>query len=192
VTGDAAASEDSAPTPRRVYYKTEDLTAVHLNEENAVIHLHGSVRHPEGMILTTQQYVRHYANDRRTRDGDTENLVLTFLEDLFKNKTVLFIGYGLDELEILEYVIVKKRMPREPGVQPSHFLLQGFFSHERELMVSMRTYYRECGIELLPFLKDQRGWEQLIDVLEAFARSVPASGPVVLQEFKEMEALLNG
>jgi hypothetical protein len=94
---DDAAPDDSAPTPRRVYYKTEDLTAAHLNKENAVIHLHGSVRHPEGMILTTQQYVQHYANDRRTRDGDTENLVLTFLEDLFKNKTVLFIGYGLDQ-----------------------------------------------------------------------------------------------
>lgn len=139
--------------------------------------------------MTTQQYVQHYANDRRTRDSDTVNLVLTFLEDLFKNKTVLFIGYGLDELEILEYIIVKRRMPREPNVQPSHFLLQGPFSHERELMVSMRTYYRECGIELLPFRKTSEDGEQLISLLEAFASSVPASGPFVLQEFKEMEAL---
>ena len=192
VSGDTVASEDSAPRSRRVYYKTEDLTAAHLNEENAVIHLHGSVKHPEGMILTTQQYVLHYANDRRMRDGDTENLVLTFLEDLFKNKTVLFIGYGLDELEILEYIIVKRRVRTESGLQPPHYLLQGFYSHERELMVSMRTYLRDCGIELLPFLKDQRSWEQLIDVLEAFARLAPASGPVVLQELKEMEALLNG
>lgn len=192
VSGDAPASADAAPKPRQVYYKTEDLTAAHLNEENAVIHLHGSVRHPEGMILTTQQYVQHYANDRRKSEGDAENLVLTFLEDLFRNKTVLFIGYGLDELEILEYIIVKKRMPAPPGLQPRHFLLQGFYSHERQLMVSMRTYYRECGVELLPFLKDQRGWAQLIDVLDTFARVIPASGPLVLQDFKEMEALLNG
>ena len=34
-------------------------------------------------------------------------------------------------------------------------------------MVSMRTYYRECGIELLPFLKDQRGWEQLKQIQTA-------------------------
>ena len=58
-------------------------------------------------------------------------------------------------------------------------------------MISMRTYYRECGIELLPFLKDQEGWGQLINVLESFGHSVPASQPMVLQEFKEMEALLN-
>jgi hypothetical protein len=192
VSGDSPASADAVPKPRQVYYKTEDLTAAHLNEENAVIHLHGSVKHPEGMVLTTQQYVQHYANDRRRTEADAENIVLTFLEHLFRYKTVLFIGYGLDELEILEYIIVKKRMPATPGLQPRHFLLQGFYSHERELMVSMRTYYRECGVELLPFLKDQRGWDQLIDVLETFGRLVPASSPLLLQEFKDMEALLNG
>jgi hypothetical protein len=35
--------------------------------------------------------------------------VLTSLDYLFSNRTVLFIGYGLDELEILEYVILKAR-----------------------------------------------------------------------------------
>ena len=58
-------------------------------------------------------------------------------------------------------------------------------------MVSTRTYYRECGIELLPFLRDQRDWEQLIYVLESFARSVPASSPMMSQQFIEMEGLLN-
>ena len=191
LTGDATATADSAPNPRTVYYKLHDLTAANLNQENVVIHLHGSAKHQPGMILTTRQYVQHYAHDRCSTDGDPENVVLTFLEALFRNKTVLFVGYGLDELEILEYVIVKARTTRAHRLQPQHFLLQGFYSHERQLMVSMRTYYRECGIELLPFLKDQAGWGQLINVLESFGHSVPASQPMVLQEFKEMEALLN-
>ena len=191
LTGDATATADSAPNPRTVYYKLDDLTAANLNQKNVVIHLHGSAKHQPGMILTTRQYVQHYANDRRSTDGDPENVVLTFLEALFRNKTVLFVGYGLDELEILEYVIVKARTTRAHWLQPQHFLLQGFYSHERDLMVSMRTYYRECGIELLAFLKDQAGWGQLINVLESFGHSVPASQPMVLQEFKEMKALLN-
>ena len=41
-------------------------------------------------------------------------------------------------------------------------------------------------------MKDQRDWEQLIDVLDTFARVIPASSPLVLQDFKHMEALLNG
>ena len=72
------------------------------------------------------------------------------------------------------------------------FLLQGFYSHERELMASMRTYYRECGIELVPFLKDHGGWEQLINVLESWSKTVPASAPLVSQQLKEMESLLDG
>ena len=190
LTGEATSTDVSAPKQRIVYHKPEDLTVANLNRENVVIHLHGSVRHPDGMIMTTRHYAQHYANDRHTTRRNEENYVLTFLEHLFTNKTVLFVGYGLEELEILEYIILKARTTE--GFQIRHFLLQGFFSHERELMVNMRTYYRDCGIDLLPFLKDQEGWEQLLYVLESFGRSVPASSPAVLQQFKEMEALLDG
>ena len=191
LTGASGPFSDTTPRPRTVLYKPVDLTAENLNLEDAVIHLHGSVKDPEGMILTTPDYIRHYANDRRSRDRDRQNYVLTFLEHLFRNKTVLFVGYGLEELEILEYIIVKAPTRDGNVVLPRHFLLQGYFSHERELMVNTRRYYRECGIELLPFLRDQEDWTQLVYVLEAFARSVPASSLTVLQQFREMEDLLN-
>ena len=55
--------------------------------------------------MTTRDYIRRYANDRGSDDPALENRTLTFLEALFQNKTVLFVGYGLEDLEILEYVI---------------------------------------------------------------------------------------
>jgi hypothetical protein len=183
---------EPTPRPRTVIYRPSDLTVENLDREDAVIHLHGSVKEPEGMILTTLDYVRHYANDRRYRDQERRNYVPTFLEHLFRNKTVLFVGYGLDELEILEYIIVKAPTTDETARPPGHFLLQGFFSHERELMVNTRTYYRECGIELIPFLRDRADWMQLVYVLESFARSVPASPRMMSQQDKEMEDLLHG
>ena len=176
--------------PREVYFHPDDLVAANLNRKNVVLHLHGSVKNPGGMILTTPHYVQHYANDRRTKEPDPENNVLTFLEYLFASKTVLFVGYGLEELEILEYVILKARLTRD--LHTRHFLLQGYFSHEYELMRNMQAHYRECGIELLPFSKDSRGWEQLLVVLESFGREIPASSPKKLQQFKDMEALLDG
>ena len=89
-------------------------------------------------------------------------------------KNVLFVGYGLDELEVLEYVIGKARLTGEPGHREMrHFLLQGFFSHEHEVARSLVPYYRECGIELIPFLRDNLDWDQLIDVLEKL-RAAPA------------------
>jgi len=193
---DPATDPRIAPEPRmrNVYHRVEDLTAANLNQSNTVIHLHGSLLDSDSMVLTTQDYVRHYANDRMSGDPVLENRVLTFLENLFKQKTVLFIGYGLEELEILEYVILKARRIRTSGqLEAKHFLLQGFFSHEKSLMRSLKQYYlRECGIQLIPFLRDQKDWDQLLDVLKEFARLAPASAPMYLQEFKEMGDLLNG
>jgi hypothetical protein len=189
--GDGA--KEPLPTIR-VIHKVSELTPAALAEPNSVIHLHGSLHDPKGMILTTQDYVTHYANDRLSGDPAKENRVLTFLEHLFANKTVLFIGYGLEELEILEYVILKaRRAPGSPENEAKHYILQGFFSHEEALMRQMKSYYlKECGIELIPFLRDEKDFDQLIDVLEHFATIVPASTPLVIEKALEMEALLDG
>jgi hypothetical protein len=71
-------------------------------------------------------------------------------------------------------------------------MLQGYFSHQTELMRSLMQYYRQCDIQLLPFLRDQRNWAQLIDVVEEYARVLPATAPMNLQIQAEMEALLAG
>lgn len=190
----AASAMPEISNPRTVIYKVSDLIPANLNSPDIVIHLHGSVRDPESMILTTQHYLLHYANDRFFGDPNKENRVLSFLEYLFKEKTVLFVGYGLEELEILEYVILKARqLPGTCNAEARHFILQGFFSHEQELVGNLSRYYlRQCGIELIPFLRDQKDWDQLLDVLEDFALHIPASDVMYQQDFKEMEDLLNG
>ena len=175
---------------RTVIYRIEEIIPSKINNANVVIHLHGSVKHPEGMILTTQDYIHHYANDRGPDDPDAENRILTFLDYLFREKTVLFIGYGLGELEILEYVITKAKQPQNSEPEARHYLVQGFFLHQQELARSLEAYYRESGIQLLSFMKDQKGWDQLVDVVEKFARDVPASDSVI-EDFVQMEGLLN-
>ena len=187
----AASSTEIALQPRTVIYRVEDIIPSKINNANVVIHLHGSVKHPDGMILTTQDYVRHYANDRGPGVPEAENRILTFLDYLFREKTVLFVGYGLNELEILEYVITKAKQPlrNEPVVR--HYLIQGFFLHEHELARNLEAYYRESGIQLISFSKDEKGWHQLLHVVESFARNVPVSD-LVLEDFAQMESLLNG
>lgn len=179
------------PLARKQFHEVKDFTPGNLNAPG-VFHIHGSIQRPEGMILTTGQYLRHYANDHHTAKPEDENRLLTFLEYLFENKTVLFIGYGLEELEILEYVIQKARRPAAHGAREAkHFMLQGYFSHELELMHSLRQYYLdECGIELIGFRRDDKDWEQLADVLESFAARIPAKDPLLAQELSEMEKLL--
>lgn len=192
-TPDAKRKDSPGVDSIRVVHKVEELLPALLNESNTVIHLHGSLLDPKGMILTTQDYVRHYANDRILGDPYCENRVLTFLEFLFNKKVVLFIGYGLEELEILEYVIVKARKRlAQAGHETRHYIIQGFFSHQLELLRGMQSYFLECGIHLIPFLRDNKNWDQLLDVLDEFALRAPASAPLVLQKAQEMEDLLNG
>ena len=182
------------PTERNVIYRVHDFRPAELGSSGNVIHLHGSLRDPSGMVLTTRDYIEHYANDRFAGEPGQENRVLTLLDYLFSQKRVLFIGYGLEELEILEYVIQKARRPAGDGdAEVRHYLLQGFFSHEVQLFRTLRSYYlQECGIELLPFQRDQKDHDQLFDVLTEFVRSIKPSDPLVLQRAQEMETMLDG
>lgn len=186
---------DSRPEQRRVkLYKPEDMTAANFLAPHTVVHLHGALDDPAGMILSTSDYLNRYRNDGNRGSGDEENTVLRFLEFLFKEKTVLFLGYGLEELEILEYIILKaRRMTDGRAKVARHYLLQGFFSFEAEICTALQEYFlQECGIELIPFSRDEKDWAQLIPVLEAFAKALPVNDDMLVQDFKEMEGLLRG
>lgn len=186
------ASPDTPPKrAMRSIYNVNDFLPAALTQPNTVIHLHGSVDDPSGMVLTTHDYIQRYANDRGSIGSVAENRTLTFLEYLFEHHTVLFIGYGLEELEILEYVILKaRRQVNTADNEARHYLLSGFFSHQSTLVNSMRDYYlSECGIQLLPFLRDQKDHDQLLEILEDFAKRMPTSAPLALQEEQELEHL---
>jgi hypothetical protein len=174
------------PGEKNIIHKASEFKVGALNQKGTVIHLHGSVENPQGMVLGTSDYVRHYANDRSRDDAEEENRVLTFLENLFGERTVLFIGYGLEELEILEYVILKSQRTGEV----KHYLLSGFYSHEIQLMRFLKKYFLNFGIELVPFLMDQKGHLQLIEVLKKFAEEIPAKGIMPSHNRLEMARLL--
>jgi len=187
----ASPSTPSPVTSMQSKYDVNEFLPALLTQSNTVVHLHGSVADPRTMILTTRDYIKRYANDHRTGDASVENRALTFLEHLFGHYTVLFIGYGLEELEILEYVILKaRRQANTAESEARHFLVQGFFSHEATLLHHMETYYlHECGIQLIPFLRDQKDRQQLLEVLEDFAQRIPASAPLMLQQEQVLEGL---
>jgi hypothetical protein len=116
---------ENTPSPRLRIHEVEEFTPANLNLPKTVFHLHGSLVAPDGMVLTTREYITRYRNDRSANDAARENRTLTFLDHLFSNKTVLFVGYGLEDLEILEYVIQKARVaPSEGQAEAKHFMLQ--------------------------------------------------------------------
>jgi len=193
-----AAGSASAPVIRRnVYYKVEDLTYDKLNTPNTVLHIHGSIKDRKSMVVTTSDYLARYAN-HQVGATPRENGYLVFLEMLFRLKNVLFIGYSLEELEILEYVVQKARDAKTTAApvkgrreEPQHFMLQGFYSHQRALVGSLGKYFAdEIGVQLLPFSRDKKDWEQLIEVIEHLANEVPTGSILSLQKRAELRSLL--
>lgn len=187
-------ASDPPNSLRNVIYKLDEFDIEKLSTPNTVLHIHGSVRDRASMVLTTVDYLERYRSHRLEGREGRENPFLTFLEILFKLKSILFVGYSLSELEVLEYVIQKARQDRPPSnEEPRHYILQGFFSHQLELKRSLERYYRdECGIGLLAFSRDTEDWRQLLYVIENLAKEISAGPLLALQERLEMEELLNG
>jgi len=132
--------------------EVDNITIEKLQNINNVIYLHGNIKNESSLIITTKDYSNHYSN----------NNIQIFLEELFSNYTVLFLGYGLEEEEILEYVIRKKKNDKNI----SHYRLMGFFSHEEKLYNHLKRYYlNHCNIEIIPFLKDNKNFQQLKEVV---------------------------
>lgn len=185
-------SSTPSDTSRTSFYKRSDITVNKLlDAQNAVFHIHGSAEDRESMVLTTLDYLERYSSHRIDGAADKENPFLTFLQILFKSKNVLFIGYGLSELEVLEYVVQKGLDKQRHQTQElQHYVLQGFFSHEIELARSLDSYFRQFGIGLLPYSRDNRDWEQLTEVIEHFARELPPGPVLALPKRREMEDLL--
>jgi hypothetical protein len=142
--------EVSATKPEAEWrvFKRRDFN-VKLNTKGAVIHLHGCVDDPKSMIVTTKDYLEHYVSEQ----------VPKFLSHLFSSKTVLFLGYGLEETEILEYVL--KSSDQTSEAQKRLFILQGFFNAEEPLFKKLMDYYEESfNAQLIVFPRDHDDYAQ--------------------------------
>lgn len=191
---EAVIRTDDMPVLRSIFSLPE-LTIEALDMPNVVIHLHGSVRDRKSMLLTTADYLHRYHGHQHENGKFEENPYLTLLRSLFANRNVLFIGYGLSEMEILEYVLQKGLQQSHALLQtgaeePRHYLIQGFFKHELELARNLERYFLSFGIGLLPFSRNEQDWEGLIDVIGKLAEDLPRGMRLTSIERLEMERLL--
>lgn len=142
-----------------------------LRERRTVIHLHGSGAEPESMIFTEAQYLEHYVSDH----------VTGFLKEMFDHHTVLFIGYGLGEAEILEHIL------RKGGQNSTHtrrrFMLQGYYSHQQRVFRHLHSYYSNTfGVEIIPFDLDGMEYQQLEKILEDWAGRLEIGSPLLADD----------
>ncbi|MFA4827918.1 MAG: SIR2 family protein [Thermodesulfovibrionales bacterium] len=180
-------SRKSEPEDNWRFYQEEDLLREKLDVIGNVIHLHGCIDDDSKMVITTRDYIEHYSKPT----------VKEFLTYLFKNKrkTVLFLGYGLEEIEVLEYIHRQGGIADEGDLKlsPRRFILQGFFKAESALVEMLRKYYRETfGAELIDFPKDKKSYWYQEQILDRWSEKLIFGGMALTDEADAMEEEIDG
>jgi len=153
VTTNADTHFDSLFNPPNILYRETDFKEDRLDGTN-LYHIHGSVRDRSELIFTVPAYMKRYTNPNFRR----------FLEKIFREYTVLFLGYGASEFEILDFILQDNI--RNRGLAPQHFMLSPFYSGEENILSFEQTYYNDLGINILGYEKDTNGYRQLIEVIK--------------------------
>ncbi len=168
----------TAASVNRVFEK-EKFFAKLLNEPGTVVHLHGATSKPETMIVTTKHYLEHY---------DHEN-VQEFLGELFEKKTILFLGYGLEEAEILEHILRRGSVKRTSNRR--RFALQGFFLSQKPLYENLHTYYENSfGVHLLGFVRDHDNYKRLEEIIKTWRNQIEVRKPPLAADNDFMDEVL--
>lgn len=156
-----------------------DFHAGHLNVPGTVVHLHGSKSRPETMVFTTKQYLEHYEHE----------IVRNFLGELFEKKTVLFVGYGLEEAEILENILRRGRV--QDTMNKRRFALMPFYRSQKPLYEMLSDYYkRSFGVHLRGFVRDHKDYMQLEDIIKAWSEQIEVNPPALVEDLKFIDEVL--
>lgn len=146
----------------------------------SLFHLHGSLKDFDTAVFSTQEYIRHY-NRGEVRD---------FLENIFTKFTVLFIGYSLEELEILDYILLKGNSTRELPDKPRearHFVLLPFLKSEGNMFEYEKKYFSELNVSAIPYPIHERGYIQLYDFIKYWAKEINRKTSFLERSFQFIE-----
>ncbi len=148
----------------RICNSLDEFKKSDLLNKNILVHLHGSISDERTLVASTLGYLKLY--------GDSEKV--DKLKLLLKNQTVVFIGYGLEELELLDLIV---RSSRETNYNESEkkrfFLLLPMLTHEYEIYDLLKIYYEnQLGIKLLPYSRDKLDYRSVVEIIENWAKEL--------------------
>lgn len=150
---------------KKVFYKEEDFKNVICDEKSVnageVYHIHGSINDINSMIVSNEDYIERYWTG--------ENSFKKFIKKIFDEYNVIFLGYSLQELEILNYLFEKKKGPLQK-TDKQRILILDCFDYEKKKFEFLKGYYYEnYKIKLCPYSKSQKGFKALTDVVDTIS-----------------------
>ncbi|HCE5431511.1 TPA: SIR2 family protein [Legionella pneumophila] len=117
-------------------YKSDNIAESIRTGKSVVLKLHGTTDDPQGMILTRLDFA-----ELRRHGGQA----LTVLEALTLTRTVLFLGYSLDDPDL--HLILENQL-HASGSAPGHYLL----AHARSVTDARRSVMNKAfGVQVVRY-----------------------------------------
>ena len=127
-------------------------------ESNFLYHLHGHIDKLDSLVLTVDEYIDRYQ----------ESIYTNFLAAIFANYTVLFIGYGLNEWEILNQILKQFSNKRERRERKLFILLPVY----KSMLEVEQAYFIPFGITVLSCEKKDRGYGEIGEVIRGWVKEL--------------------
>ncbi|MGL5646673.1 MAG: SIR2 family protein [Clostridium sp.] len=170
---------------KKVFYKEKDFAEI-VNKKRTlksreVYHIHGSINDIPNMIISNEDYIERYWTG--------ENNYKKFLKMIFEDYDVLFLGYGLQEFEILNYLFEKRKGPLQKTDKKRLFIID-YFDYEKKKMELLENYYlNNYSVKLCPYSKSEKGFRALVALVDEIDQIKKDEESKVKEKFKALDLL---
>ncbi len=134
--------------------------------------IHGCVSNEDSLVFSMNEYIDTYNSPNFNK----------FIEEIFGEYTVLILGYGLNELELLKNIVHKDRK--------THYFINGYFKYEEKLQEFDKQYFKSLGIELMPYPKDDNGYDELKNFIDKLTTLVSLKTNKIQNDFTDIDSAL--
>lgn len=159
-----------------VKYSRKDFEKNLINVDN-LYHIHGSIDAKESLVLTTHEYLTRY-NDSTFKE---------FLRTIFNEYVILFIGYGMEEFELLDFLVMKCSKTDEVR----HYFLRPSLNEEEGLLEFEEKYYLDLKTKVVPYSINENGYSQLYNVVKSWRASIEERSASLHDDLKKIDDLVD-
>ncbi len=160
----------------RIVSKDEGFKQDLLSNEK-LYHIHGSIKNHKTLVLTVHEYFERYNPNNFQR----------FLKRIFLDKVILFVGYGMAEFEILDFLMTKAETERKK----ERFILLPYYKGHEDILAFDEYYFEEMGVTIVPYESDEKGYEQLYDVIKSWNGKIQHVSPYSYKKMKNIDEVVD-
>ena len=147
-------------------------------KDRNIIYLHGTIEHIQECVLPVEKYLSHYSEN-----NELLNKLFSKINQI--KGIIIFLGYGLNEWDIIERVYKIREFPNH--TECVAYLLSPIYTHEVTKFNLEKDYYKSFGVTPIPYIIDEYGYEKINSVLDNLAKAIDKSRPSPYEIISEIE-----